>query len=76
MAAKTQSESTTRGSAAGTGRRHRRREISGILLLAGGLFAVAGIVWLLSSNSAAIGILFIVIGLAFVGLSSGFVRRR
>ena len=39
MAAKTQSESTTRGSAAGSGRRGRRREISGILLLAGGLFA-------------------------------------
>jgi S-DNA-T family DNA segregation ATPase FtsK/SpoIIIE len=38
MAAKTQSEST-RGSAAVTGRRHRRREISGILLLAGGVFA-------------------------------------
>jgi DNA segregation ATPase FtsK/SpoIIIE, S-DNA-T family len=37
MAAKTQSDSTTK--ATGAGRRHRRREISGILLLAGGLFA-------------------------------------
>jgi len=51
MPAKTQASESTRGS----GRPHRRREITGILLLAGGLFAGLSLISRLASNDRMMG---------------------
>ncbi len=45
-------------------------------LAAGALFAVAGVLWLVTSRTSAIGILFIVVAMTCVALSAGYARRR
>lgn len=47
-----------------------------VWLAAGALFAIAGVILLVTSGTSAIGILFIVVAMACVALSAGFARRR
>lgn len=45
-------------------------------LAAGVLFAAAGVIWLVTSATSAVGVLFLVVAMTCVALSAGYARRR
>jgi len=48
-----------------------------IWLLAGALFAIAGVIWVVNgSDPPVVGVLFVAVGLACVAFAAGFARRR
>ncbi len=48
-----------------------------VWLLAGLLFALAGIIWVVNgSDPPVVGVLFVAVGLACIALAAGFSRRR